>query len=230
VHAFAGVSAVVFDFDGTLAHLTIDFGRMRRDVLALLPAHGLEAAAFERLYVLELIEAAGRRLDAGGADGEAFCAAARAVIERVEIEAAAAGGLLPGIPSALEALDARGFRLGIVTRNCAAAVSAVLDGPAGGRLPHRVLLTRDDVSRVKPDPAHLEAALAALGVPAAAAVMVGDHPMDVEAGRRVGMRTIGVLTGTSARHAFEAARADLVLDDAASLPAVLPGRAPRPAR
>ncbi|HEX7126305.1 MAG TPA: HAD family hydrolase [Thermodesulfobacteriota bacterium] len=227
MHTFAAVSAVVFDFDGTLAHLTIDFGRMRRDVLALLPAHGLEPADFERLYVLELIEAAGRRLGATGADAEAFRAAARAAIERVEIEAAAAGGLLPGAAAALETLDRRGFRLGIVTRNCAAAVSAVLGGPAGGRLPHRVLLTRDDVPRVKPDPAHLEAALAALGVPASEAVMVGDHPMDVEAGRRAGMRTIGVLTGRSPRRDVEAARPDLVVDDVTRLPAVLPGRAVR---
>ena len=227
MHTFGAVSAVVFDFDGTLAHLTIDFGRMRRDVLALLPAHGLEPAEFERLYVLELIEAAGRRLGAAGADAEAFLAAARAAIERVEIEAAAAGGLLPGAAAALETLDRRGYRLGIVTRNCAAAVSAVLEGPAGGRLPHRVLLTRDDVPRVKPDPAHLEAALAALGVPASEAVMVGDHPMDVEAGHRVGMRTVGVLTGRSPRAAFEAVRADLVVDDVTCLPDVLPDRAGR---
>lgn len=225
MHAFTGVSAVVFDFDGTLAHLTIDFGRMRRDVLALLPVHGVPPEGLERLYVLELIEAAARRLEGMGREGVAFRLAAHAAIERVEIEAAAAGGLLPGVPDALEALDARGFRLGIVTRNCAAAVSAVLDGAGGRRLPHRVLLTRDDVPRVKPDPAHIEAALVALGVPAGAAVMVGDHPMDVEAGRRVGMRTVGVLTGQSPRAAFDAAGADLVLDAAARLPAVLPARA-----
>ncbi len=222
---FAGVSAVVFDFDGTLAHLTIDFGRMRRDVLALLPAHGVDPDGLERLYVLEMIETAARRLDAAGGDGAALRVATREAIERIEIEAAAAGGLLPGIPAALEALDARGFRLGIVTRNCAAAVTTVLAGPGGGRLPHRVLLTRDDVPRVKPDPAHVEAALVALGVPPCAAVMVGDHPMDVETGRRVGMRTVGVLTGQSPREAFEAARADLVLDDAARLPAWLPPQA-----
>lgn len=222
---FAGVAAVVFDFDGTLAHLTIDFEEMRREILALLPAHATGATGLDRMPVLELIEAAAERVRGARADEAGFRDAARQAIERLEIEAAARGGLLPGIPAALAELSARAYGLAIVTRNCAAAVARVLDGPAGARLPHRVLLTREDVPRVKPDPGHLRAAAAALGVDPAAAVMVGDHPTDVEAGRAAGMRAVGVLSGRSRREALEAAGADLVLEDASRLPAWLPARA-----
>lgn len=219
------MAAVVFDFDGTLARLTIDFDRMRREVLALLARHGAPCAGLERLQVLELVEAAALRLRARGRDGGPFRAAALAAVERIELAAADAGGLLPGVPAALAALRARGYRLGIVTRNCAAAVASVLQGPAGGDLAHDVLLARDHVSRVKPDPTHLEAALAALGVSPPAALMVGDHPLDVAAGRRAGMRTVGVLSGRHAQGDFEAAGADLVLEDVSHLPAWLPARA-----
>ncbi len=220
----AGVAAVVFDFDGTLARLTIDFDAMRREVLGHLAAQGGEAAGLDALPVLELLEAAEARLAAAGRDPAPLRAAAHAAIERIELAAARRARLLPGVPSALAELRRRGYRLGIVTRNCAAAVALVL-GSAGGALPHDVLLARDHVGRVKPDPAHLTAALERLGVAPPAAVMVGDHPMDIEGGRRAGMRTVGVLTGRSPREALEAAGADLVLDAAAQLPAWLPRRA-----
>jgi phosphoglycolate phosphatase len=226
VPPFAGVSTVVFDFDGTLAHLTIDFDHMRREVLALLRGYGAPVAGLERMPALELIEAAAARVAAAGRDAAAFRLAGMRAIEAVELDAAGAGGVLPGIPAALDLLRARGYRLGIVTRNCEAAVARVLQGPRGARLPHEVLLTREHVTRVKPDPAHLAAALDALGAVPGEAAMVGDHPMDVEAGRRAGMRTVGVLSGGKAREAFEAAQADLVLDDVAQLPGRLPARAP----
>ncbi len=225
VDRFAGVAAVVFDFDGTLAHLTIDFDLMRREILALVSAHHATPTGLERLYVLELVEAAAARVAAVNRDAGAFRAAARMAIERIELVAARNGSLLSGVKAALDDLKGRGYRVGIVTRNCAAAVVCVLDRSRGAPLSYDVLLTRDDVPRVKPDPAHLAAALAALDVPPAAAVMVGDHPMDVEAGRRAGMRTVGVLTGRRPRADFEAAGADLVLDEAATLPAWLPTRA-----
>ena len=49
------------------------------------------------------------------------------------------------------------------------------------------------------------------------AVMVGDHMIDVQAGRRVGMKTIGVLTGRTKKEEFEKAGADYVLKDASEV-------------
>ena len=49
--------------------------------------------------------------------------------------------------------------------------------------------------RYKPDPTNLLTAAAALGVPPAECLMVGDTPVDIEAGRRAGMRTCAVAWG-----------------------------------
>jgi len=47
--------------------------------------------------------------------------------------------------------------------------------------------------------------------------MVGDHPIDILAGKRVGMKTIGVLTGRTKREEFEKAGADYILRDASEI-------------
>jgi phosphoglycolate phosphatase len=41
--------------------------------------------------------------------------------------------------------------------------------------------------------------------------MVGDHLIDVQAGKGAGMKTIGVLTGRISKEEFEKAGADYVL-------------------
>ena len=49
------LKAVVFDFDGTLALLNIDFKEMRRDILDLAATYGISEDGMERLFVLEMI-------------------------------------------------------------------------------------------------------------------------------------------------------------------------------
>jgi phosphoglycolate phosphatase len=55
------------------------------------------------------------------------------------------------------------------------------------------------------------------------AVMVGDHMIDIQAGRRVGMKTIGVLTGRTKKKEFEKAGADYILRDASEVYQLLEG-------
>ena len=51
------LNAVVFDFDGTLAKLNIDFSRMRQDVLEILSRYGVPPDGLRDLFVLEMIDA-----------------------------------------------------------------------------------------------------------------------------------------------------------------------------
>ena len=46
---------------------------------------------------------------------------------------------------------------------------------------------------------------------------VGDHTIDIQAGKRVGMKTIGVLTGRTKREEFEKAGADYILNEATEI-------------
>ena len=183
------IRAVVFDFDGTLAETKIDFALMRERVLEVVERWGLGKRITPRRYILEIVDEAAALLPVE--DAARFRAEAGEAMVQVELLSTRTAEPFPGVPETLTRLRARGRRVGIITRNCRRGVASVIDRHP---LEHEVLLTRDDVERVKPDPEHLHLALAALGVPADAALMVGDHPTDIETGSAAGAFTAGVLT------------------------------------
>jgi phosphoglycolate phosphatase len=212
------IRAVLFDFDGTLAETNINFGEMRRRINSLVQQWGVwETGMDEGRYVLEVIDLAAARLasgsavsrkgtegehhSGGGGEGAApagdeaeFREQAKQVLIDVEMETCALAKPYPGVPEALDALVAADLYTGIITRNCRACVDHFLQRHP---LAHQVLLTRDDVTLVKPDPHHLLVALQTLQVSPAASLMVGDHRSDIECALAAGARGIGVhLTGT----------------------------------
>ncbi|HXB96459.1 MAG TPA: HAD hydrolase-like protein, partial [bacterium] len=65
----------------------------------------------------------------------------------------------------------------------------------------------------KPHPEPLLRACADLGAAAAAAAMVGDSRVDVEAGRNAGAATIGLLGGIGDLALLRAAAPDLLLEN-----------------
>lgn len=215
------IAAVLFDFDGTLVRQEIDFALMRERVLAVARAYGAPEELLSGRYVLELIDLVTPAL---GARGIAF--ARQAYAEITAIEAAAAEQAVPfaGASEMLLDLRARGYRLGIITRNCRAAVQRVL---RTWPLVYDTLLTRDDVPDVKPAPQHLLAALHELQVYPCQALMVGDHPMDILGGRRAGTATAGILPSGAREDYYAEYPPDLVLRDIAGLAACLAPQAAR---
>lgn len=211
-----GIRAILFDLDGTLVEQTIDFELMKRRVIQVVEGHGVDASPWAALPVLELVARAVDALQGQSAAVAARLAerANRAIIA-VEVEAADRAAPYPGVPEMLHDLAQQGYGVGIVTRNCRAAVERVL-----GRWPLecRVLLTRDDVRLVKPDPQHLRDALSAMGLLGEPALMCGDHPMDIAAGRGVGAVTVGVLRPGVGPEYLADAQPDLVLGRVTDLP------------
>jgi len=211
------IEAVVFDFDGTLAETNIDFGLMRERVIEVAVQWNAYRESDQRRYILEVVDEA-REMLPDERSREAFTHRAEQAMQEVELETCATAEPFEGVPEALTRLQQRGFRVGIITRNCAAGVRAVM---ARHHLPHEVLLTRDDVERVKPAPDHLREALAALTVLAQQALMVGDHPTDIECGQAAGAFTAGVLTAKTTREEFEEMGADLIAESVPALAAML---------
>lgn len=216
------IQAVVFDFDGTLAETNIDFSLMRERVIEVAVRWNAYRESDERRYILEVVEEA-RALLPDESSREAFTREAEQAMQEVELQTCATAEPFEGVPEALTRLQEYGFRVGIITRNCGAGVRAVM---ARHHLPHEVLLTRDDVAKVKPAPDHLQEALAALGVPPEQTLMVGDHPTDIECGQAAGAFTAGVLTAKTTRQEFEEMGADLVMESVPALAAVLCNASP----
>lgn len=209
----AMIRGVIFDFDGTLAETDIDFGLMRRRVLEVADRWSLTDHLDERRYILEIVEDAVAMLPEDD-DRQRFREETAKAMCDVELVFTSVASPFPGVPETLERLRECGHRVGIVTRNCRAGVRSVFDRHP---MHHEVLLTRDDVERVKPDPAHLHEALKALDVAPEHALMVGDHITDIEVGHAAGTWTAGVLTAKTTREQFAEAGAHLVLDSVADL-------------
>lgn len=208
----------VFDFDGTLAP-NLDLPEMRRRVVALTLAQGVPSTEFEHLYIIEIITAAAHWLTrAGSESGQSYAAQAHQLILDFELDAAAGMDVFPGTRSAFATLRQADARTAIVTRNCEQAVRCVfpdVDNYCD------LLLTRDNVEFVKPDPRHLQLALNKLARKAAQAVMIGDGRMDMQLGRELGLTCVGVLTGSSDAASLVAAGAHLVIDNIEALEQLL---------
>jgi phosphoglycolate phosphatase-like HAD superfamily hydrolase len=83
------------------------------------------------------------------------------------------------------------------------------------------IATGDDPSAIKPSPRPILEIAKQLGVEPSQLVMVGDGPQDIEAGRRAGCRTIGVLGGFLPEERLHAARPDVLVESLAELPQIL---------
>lgn len=209
---FAKIRAVIFDFDGTLAVLNIDFNAMREQVFELMRCFGVEASSVTERYLLEIIDEAYPILwKKSPAEAMEFYQKAHQILHQVELKAAQRGRLIPGAKKTLRGLRQKGIKVGIITRNCEEAVRKVF--PTVDEFCD-VFISRNAVKRVKPHPDHLSSAMKALNVSGEEAVMVGDHAIDIQAGKKVGMKTIGVLTGRTKREEFKKAGADYVLREA----------------
>lgn len=192
-HPFLDRPGWIFDMDGTLTVPVHDFGSLRArlgvpqgdDILGWVSSRPLAERA--------------------------------ALLAEIDVwEAALADGAQPQ-PDAvalLRALQARGARLGVLTRNTRPTALRTLR--AAGLLdafaPEDVL-GRDEAA-AKPDPAGLLLLAGRWGLPAEALVMVGDYIYDARAGRAAGAGTVLVLRADD--RGWEA-EADVLLHDLRAL-------------
>ncbi len=178
---------ILLDLDGTLVDSVPDLQAALNRLLAghrLPPLTRQQATAMigdgVRILVERALAARGRA--ATPADHAAFGA-------DYEAHAAVATIPFPGIPEALTAMAAQGWRLAVCTNKPAAAARTMLADL--GLAPFFAALGGgDSFPTRKPDPAHVLATLAAAGGDPGAAVMVGDHANDMLSGRGAGLPVV----------------------------------------
>ena len=210
------IKAFLFDFDGTLAELHIDFSSLRREILLLAERFGLEDPVLPSPgYLLELTGSLRDQValrHPGKADP--FFTRAMSLIDAKEREAARPENLFPFTRRVLGFLLRADYRVAVLTRNSGPSIYRVFPD-----LHHycHVFLPREAVARPKPDPEHVRVAVENLGVASHQAVMVGDHTLDIRCGRQAGLKTLAVLTGRTTESEMAEARADLILPDAGAL-------------
>ena len=165
----------LFDLDGTLIELTIDFDAIRK-------ALGLKGK-----YILESI----LRLPAGEREEKLE------MLKRFEIESAKKARLMPYAKEILDVLGDLGVGRCIVTRNCRESVEMVVERFG---LDVDFIVTRED-AKPKPSPEPIRLAIERFGSKPERAIVVGDYVFDIVAGRRAGTKTALLLNERNRRFA-----------------------------
>jgi pyrophosphatase PpaX len=180
--------AVLFDVDGTLLDTTEFIYQGFEHALAV---HGYPVrarAALARVMGQPLARC--YSAFAPGCDADLLCETHRTWQQ---------GNLHLAVPypeaaGVLHALRDAGLHLAAITsRSRRTSVETIIRAGLADYLD--LVLSAEDVTRVKPHPEGLLLALDRLGVPPGEAVMVGDTDADILAGRAAGVRTVGVSYG-----------------------------------
>jgi phosphoglycolate phosphatase len=182
--------AVIFDLDGTLIDSDPDILAALNRVLV---SRGL--AVLSRADIRPMIGDGAKALverafaARGSVAGEADLAA---FLEDYSANALVDTAPYPGIVQALEALQAARHPMGVCTNKPERAARRVL-AELGLERFFSVITGGDSTPYRKPDPRHLGATLAAMGIEKA--VMIGDHPNDINAAAGLGVPSIFVTWG-----------------------------------
>ena len=200
------VKAVVFDIDGTLIHLTIDFKKMRREIIEVFERHGVKKGVLTPTETtLKIVERGVEEMRRMGFSEDEVRETLREVddvMDRIELEAISKIKPIEGVREAVAELKRLGLKVAILTRGHSTYAEKAMEACRISDLVD-VVATRDDVAEAKPRPEALIAVAKKLGVNLDEILVVGDHEIDHMCSRNAGATFIGVLTGYSKPEDFE---------------------------
>jgi len=201
------ISAIVFDFDGTLIDSTDSIWGEYQRVIGLM---GLEPISFS-----EFTAQLGKPWDAAlrslwpGVDVLEFSRLYRGGSESLEP--------FVGVHSVLEELGKR-YRLALLTSRGRTNLLKNLGAAKIDPRVFEVVFDRDGTDRHKPDPGVLLTVSERLGVGKDEVLYVGDSLVDAACARGAGIFFVGVLSGGTTRSVFEEAGVEHVIESVADLP------------
>ncbi|MCM8804098.1 MAG: HAD-IA family hydrolase [Candidatus Omnitrophica bacterium] len=200
------IKGVIFDFDGTIVNLSIDFKKIKERILKEAKNFNFKIPS-KSLPVLEFLEKI-RKLN--GKNGEDFFVIGHKILKEEEIKASKKTYPKKGVLELLKNLKEQDIKIGIITRNCREVVEKVINR---FNIPYDIILTRDDIERVKPDPLHIKECLRKLGLKKNEVILVGDHFLDIRCGKKLNILSIGISNKNIKEYDFFKEGADFVFDD-----------------
>ena len=220
----AMIRAVILDLDGTIVDFNLDYKSVRAEVIQLLTKQGFPASIFSmNESIFSMLKKAEIYMKNNGRDERDVARVKEAVLSvanRHELEAAHTTSLMPGIPETLKTLKRMKLKTAIFTVNGEKSTNYILNRFRLKRF-FDATITREFVSAVKPDPAHLEAALRALNVEPEEAVVVGDSKWDMRCAQELNVVAVGVATGISSLKELMRAGATYLISSLIDIPTLI---------
>src|SRR6202795_2784943 len=190
------VRTVVFDLDGTLVDTAPDLISALNFVLdreGMPPVPLKSARMLIGAGVRKLLER-GLEVDGRHASAEDITRLTDDFIEYYAAHIADASRPFDGLVSALDDLEAKGYRFAVCTNKLEWLSKLLLD-QLGLSSRFSAICGADTFGVSKPDPAILQQTIARAGGQLSAAIMVGDAGPDIGVARRAGVPVIGVEFG-----------------------------------
>ncbi len=220
----ANIDAILFDLDGTLVDTddaAVDRLAARLSVFrALFPARSPRPLARWLMMQAETpVNTAFSLLDRLGLDGPLTAASARWHARRGS-QGPTNYHPIDGVPQMLAELAGR-YKLALVTTRSTRHLTALQTAHPEITTHLEAMIGRQHTRRIKPHPAPLQLAATKLRVPIERCLMVGDTPVDIQAARRAGAWSVGVLCGFGEQGELERAGAHMLLGCTADLAEIL---------
>jgi phosphoglycolate phosphatase len=214
------VEEVFFDFEGTLVDFQWKLEPAVEECLAALEAIGFQrkwygpAPNYASIYNDTLrfsLEGRGQTAAYGVMD------IIDAIYDKYDADAQTRWSLYPDTLATLAALHDKGFQLGLISNVGKKSLSAAMDRLGlSERL--AVVISRDEVEKLKPDAGGLLQAAAALKVDPAHVIFVGDSRKDVDAARHAGMLAGFIAGGEETPQTMLENPADIQINSLSELP------------
>ena len=214
------VQAVMFDLDGTLIDSIPSYFRVMAwmmETLGLPPAPRSRIAdfmiqglpAFENMIPQEMHDQKEELI-------KKFLSLGRQKLRSTfqkEVE------LIPGVEQLFSEITLRKIPIGVVSSTHRAYMDLKLTPLArkGLKASLASVIATEDAPKKKPAPDPLLACARKLSVQPSRCIFIGDCHVDIQAGRKAGMMTIGVLTGLHDRETLEKENPTMILDSVADL-------------
>ena len=218
------IEAVIFDLDGTLAAFNLDYKALRGEVRSYLMRISVPGSVLEvNESIFDMMQKTELYLKNNGKTAKALKEARTqilAIAEKYEMEAATTTNLQSGAVETLKELKKMKLKIGLCTTSSEAATNYILKRFKITDY-FQVVVPRDKVKRVKPDPEQFELAFKTLDVQSDATLIVGDSMADMESAKEIKALAVGLPTGLSTTEQLMSHGANYIITSLNDLPTLI---------
>ena len=211
------IEGIVFDVDGTLTDSIGAYYEVFREVLARFGIQIRKEEVLEPMATGSLIW--DRIIPEDFPDRDEKIKQCMDIIPKVYQKAFQDVQPFAGLESVLKRLEERKVRLGALTSSRAVAVRPLYQHSLSHYF--TVVMTREDGFPLKPAPDGILECLRRMSVQPTHAIIIGDTPLDIRAGKAAGTLTIGVLSGIGNQVQLEAEAPTAIVKDVSQLLSLL---------
>jgi len=206
------IHAIFFDFDGTIIKSTFQAKEAKAALIQKLKKLGLDTSDITMNdTTMEILRKAERQVIKNGKLSlESLRGSTSAILDKFDIKAFSQSELILGAKSVINRLRKAGFKLGLITSSGRRGVKIALE-KFSLKGYFDVVVTRNDVKRIKPSGESIRKALSILGYAPNEVAYVGDSWVDILAAKDAGVMAVAVVGGLSPKERLLQASPDVII-------------------